>query len=782
MSSILSALVEFIDNNAVGEDEDKELIKVNTRFTPAKYYDADEIKMAVFNYIINKEKIGDCLTDVKNNFQFIKAMNVLYIDADWTFPRKLNESRYEMMTIELMSLVLDKWIDELELNNFDDHDYYYFEFIPNEFPQYKGGFHCYIYINQNITIEQRQEMYNNVKRKITHDENYVKLYEMFQFAPGEDPKEAMISETFYNKLFDKQPLMSCQVLFPYAQKDSGSRKYKLIDKTFDSSRPPDFFVIPIQHKEYMNIHDEQIITNETKVYDDNNDELDEMLNKLKQNNKIEFKILGRVGIMTANFMTSLRYLSKNHTFWKRLADHDQKLKYIIRDVIGFILVNYFIEHRGDAPDNTNGAFYEAITRIMLPLLKMTTINNNEKTERDKFGSLYRNIRDYYSKYTDFAVHDNGKNSLYCVSHQAFWREYLAMSQRERAALAPEDFAKLTRIKYIFQKCYSNWFRFLTETLLAGMTDEIRPFKEVKFEMDDPRDGVVFDEVMKEQPSVNNRARIEDTFYIKTIRLWCRMFIVEEIYNTKSIQEAIRSILTALCRYFIWYSKSQTGNIRLYLYNIRQTKSLCSYPYNQWLLDSKDGDLLKDWIKTIYLTFLKPELLTINLSQGIKPILDNLKVAGIVDNVALERNIKPLNNFDKDMETSYKNIISSFAQEYNNPPKELNPVSAPWFPMRNGLLEFVDDGNVRFHDENYTRFMNVYTNIIYDEKYDYNSDEFKKIQTMWEQIFPIKEERDYCLSIFVFSFWGDVVSCRYQVSPAGLLCHFRPLLPYDFLSG
>ena len=32
------------------------------------------------------------------------------------------------------------------------------------------------------------------------------------------------------------------------------------------------------------------------------------------------------------------------------------------------------------------------------------------------------------------------------------------------------------------------------------------------------------------------------------------------------------------------------------------------------------------------------------------------------------------------------------------------------------------------------------------------------------------------------FFLDMVSCRYQLSPTGLLCHLGSLLPYCFLSG
>ena len=748
---MFSDLAEFIDTKFVAENEDKELIKVNNRVSKSKFYDPEDFKNAIFNYIIAKLNKGDMLTEPPNNLQVVKAYNVIYGDGDWQFPREFDQRQFENYATELMVLYCEKWESELTLNNFND--YYVFQFVPNTFPNRKGGFHFFIYVSENVTIEKRLEMYNNIKRKMMDSQEFLAMKDMFNFERGQDPETALLSNTFYEKLFDPQPIKSCQCLLPFAQKDYVSRRYKLIDTTFDTGNVPDYFVIPVQHKEYDQLNTEEVTTNETKVYDDNNDELDRMLNKLKQENKNNFRDLGRVGEIAAKFMTSLRYLSPNHIFWTKLADHDTKLKHITRDLIGFILINYFIEKNGRKPKNDQGQFFEAIARILHPLLQMTTINTNDTmTERDKFSSLYKNIKDYYTKYTDL----NDEYGLYTDQNVAFWKMYVGLSARKKKELEPDEREILARIKYYFQKYYGNWFKFLTETLLAGMTDEIRPFKEVKNLQEDPREGVVFDDVMREQPNVNNKAILEDSFYIKTLRIWCRMFIIEGVYDTKSIQETIRSILSAFCRYYIWYSKPTKGNPRIFIYNIRQTKGLCQYPYNQWMRDSDDGDLLKDWIKTIYLAFIKPELLTINLPSGIKPILENLKTAELVDGLSWERMIKPLTNFDKDMDTAYKNIISSFAQERFDPPTELDSVDSSWFPMRNGLLKFLDNGEVMMSYNNHEHFMNVYSNIVWTDNYDYDCEEFQRVRLMWEQIYPIKEEREYNMNIYASSLNGSIL--------------------------
>ena len=235
-----------------------------------------------------------------------------------------------------------------------------------------------------------------------------------------------------------------------------------------------------------------------------------------------------------------------------------------------------------------------------------------------------------------------------------------------------------------------------------------------------------------------------------------MFLYVEFYNTNSINESIRSILTAFSRYFIWYNKSISGNDKLYVYNIKQTKELSKYPYNQWLLDTHDGECLKTWIKTIYLQIIKPELLTINKIVGLVPFLENLQNAQLIDGGLCTKMIKPLSNFDQDMEKMYKNILSTFAQERWDPPKELDAVSSPFFPMRNGILEFMENGEAKMYYDNHSRFMTVYTNIVWSDNYDYNCEEFKAVKRMWSQIFPVEDERDYSLSIFASTLTGNIL--------------------------
>lgn len=735
---------EFIENKYVANDEDRELIELNTQRGNDTFYDPDEFKDAYFNYMIGKYKLGEVLTDENNNCQVMRAYNSLYLDGDWYFSDSIEKTKYQNATIEIAELYQNAWFDELDANNIDD--FYHFTFIPNEYPDGKGGFHTFIICNKIITQEMRMTMYKNIKTHLIHRglddiRRYIGLKDGESIIP------------IYDKLFDNTPLKTATLLLPFAQKSKTSRKYKLYDTTFDYDTPQLYFTFPTYHRKSSTSafgrEDKYLESDLSNVLDDDSTFINELLAEVDKKDNMKFNNLGAVGRVVAEFMKSLAYLSPRHIFWKKLANNGERLKYIIIPLIQFIYVNYFIERQGKVPNNKGNAFVHSLTRIMIPLLKMTTRNSNEKTQRDTYASCYEHIKRYYNKYSQVKDIFDEKTII-------FWSDYCRLNTKEKKNLTYEASCLLKKIKRRFQKLFANWTEFVTKIILAGMTDEIRPFKEKINEIDDPRRGVTFDDVIPEQANVNTSASIDESFYIKTLRLWCLMFLFVEFYNTNSINESIRSILTAFSRYFIWYNKGISGNVKLYVYNIKQTKALCKYPYNQWLLDTDDGECLKTWIKSMYLQMIKPELLTINKIIGIIPFLENLQNAQLIDGGICSKMIKPLSNFDQDMEKMYKNILSTFAQERWDPPKELDAVSSPFFPMRNGLLEFLENGDVKMHYDNHSRFMTVYTNIIWSDNYDYTCDEFKAVKKMWEQIFPIENERKYSLQVFASTLTGTIL--------------------------
>ena len=162
---MFSNLKRFIDNKSVSNDGETELIKLNTlRRGGDTFYDSGEFKDAYFNYIIRKHKSNEKTTDVENNCQAMKALNAIYLDGDWIFTEAVESYNFESSAIDLAEEYQNAWFQELYDNNVTD--FYYFTFIPETFPDNKGGFHTFIICERNITSEERTAMYNSVKRKM----------------------------------------------------------------------------------------------------------------------------------------------------------------------------------------------------------------------------------------------------------------------------------------------------------------------------------------------------------------------------------------------------------------------------------------------------------------------------------------------------------------------------------------------------------------------------------------------------------------------------------------
>lgn len=733
--------LKFINTQYIAPDEESELIELNTRKGKDTFYDPDNFRNACFNYILAKKHANDIITDPDNNNQVMRAFNTLYLDGDWYFTDAINSASYQSNAIAIAEMYQNAWYEEIE-STLQIAEYYHFLFVPYEYPDGKGGFHSFIICNKTISVDDRTKLFQLIKNKI--------LLEGIQTIASLIGISVEEARNNYDKIFDITPLKSATLLLPFAQKSNTSRRYQLYDTSFDYEIPPEYFVFPTVPRFIdENVEIKEVQSDISSIFTENTN-IDEFIALINKKTSQSFSNLGFVGRITARFMKSLIYLSPRHIFWRMMANNEERLRCIITPLIQFVYFNYFIEHNGNVPDNRNDEFVHSLTRIMLPLLKMTTQGTNEKTQRDTYSSCYSHIKAYYDKYS-------GVKQMFTPEMISFWKAYCSLTPKQKKNLEYDDLRKLKTIQRRFQKLLLNWITFIKKIILAGITDEIRPFRELnENEIADPREGMSFSDVAPKQASVDTSATIEESFYTKTIRLWCLMFMFVEFYNNKTIIEPIRSILTAFSRYFIWYDKNISGNVKLYIYNIQQTNSLGKYPFNQWLLDTNDGESLKTWIKSMYIQFIKPGLETIDKICNLEHLISNIQNANLIDGNLCSKLIRPFGDFDTEINRVYRNVLSTFSQEHWNPPVELDPVFSPFFPMRNGILEFLPSGEVKMHYNNHSRFMSTYTNIIWDDNYNYKCKEYKAVKRMWEQIFPLPEEREYTMKLFASTLVGSIL--------------------------
>lgn len=766
-------------------DGTKPLIDLNSTWGSATYYDPEAFTDFYVNLMCDKINNGSLSTDKFNHWQVNSATNVIYLDGDWHFKDNVNKIDYERISAALASEYTSAWENAIEDAGIEVN--FQLTFLPETYPNAKGGFHCFIYTTTPVSVQQRQDIYAAIKRGFvaTLEDSYT---DFIAFTKDTDTMTLI-----YESLFDTGPLYSLQALLPFAEKVKASRHYKLVDhEGFDPNDPPTLFIIPSVPKStrYNDIgEDADVEINIDAILPQSVEhiDLDPIFEKIFKANEQERKksqlVLGKVGKLTLDFVWRLIYLNSEHFLWKQMADNKFKTRFL-SNLINFVYANYFIEKRGKfLSDQDKHEFISAIVYAVLPLMRRTLSKLTEDTKRATWESLKGHVEWFLTR----ALSGNNKtDAIFDTDLAMFWKGYCGMTAKERKSMSPEDLQKLEGIKQRYQTIIAAWTKFVTDIVMHGITDEVFPFREIDRENFDParfdaREGVTFEAVLPRQPNVDKTVTtVDESFYVETMRSWTLMFMFVEYYNSNSITETIRSIISTFTRYYIWSQKELNGSNSIYLYNIHQTQMLTALPYNQWIVDN-DGENVKAWIKTIYLQFIKKELQTINKCRRLMPFLSNLSNAGIPISDAIGINVKPLPNFDSDMDRVFKNILSAFTQERYAPPKEISICNDMFFPMRNGLLEFKRDGTTVFHRDNHDKFMNAHTNVEWlDDYYELlqhipkyvkygDPDEngncrnvpatprdsdavfvqsaHKAIMGMLEQIYPKATEREYALKIY-----------------------------------
>lgn len=756
-----SELKRLLQKNAIEPVEGQEYISVNNREGPATYYNAALFNELVSKYVTHKLNEESYLTDTDNILQVRNALNVIYLDADWKWLPNIPFDEYRDRTDDVYEKYIEAW--HVSLGNASIKIAYELTYYPHETFEAKakcakGGFHHFIFLTRNVPNDERMSLYNTTKSNCKSQ-----FYELLpKFVKQEQNADV------YDSTFDIAPIKSMQCLLPFAQKERTSRQYILTDFAPDS---PTTFVNASMYLPHVHLAND-VAPSKVEATPDktvlqrvigaaNMDDIQlESLMREVEDSKPTWKGLGLTGTLISQFMLSLRYLSPSHVFWKILRDNDRRLREIVSPYIRFTYVNYYLEHGGNEP-NDEARFVAELTNTLLPLLRMTVDFNDKTTKRDTFRSCYDHIKTWYNQYTGIkgekvALNDKVKN---------FWHEYSRMTYKERQNLSAENRIKLNSSRKAFQRFFNDWATFVKDIVMAGIKDEIRPFVPMDNNPFRSRDSVTFDEVMPHHTCVGETSEVHETsFYLRTLRTWSCMFIFVQYYDTDGLNEAIRGTLSAFVRKFIWCPNGTGKNSSVYIYNIQQSQSLRAYPYNQWILDrtTDEGGNALEWIKSLYVNIIRSELSTTTKMCGLMNLLDNLSRAGIPIKENYVTNCRPYQNFDADLKKCFSNILGCLALEWNDPPKQLDPVKCPFFPMRNGMLEFLDNGDTLFHYDNYERFMNAYTNVVWDPNYTQSlvtdSDKrtaWEDVNRMWHQIYPIEAECLYVMRLFGSTLHGCI---------------------------
>jgi hypothetical protein len=457
---------------------------------------------------------------------------------------------------------------------------------------------------------------------------------------------------------------------------------------------------------------------------------------------------------TLKFVHSLAYLDTNHKLFKILADHNERLTRFLNPLMGFLYCNAIIQTRKTIRGKNRIDLCARTTHALLPVLRRTVRDPNDSTQRDTFDSCLACV---------LTAFDFVSSKLTGIQRKALF-EYWNSSVKERKQFRPvvnadedillddvgeeesessrnawEKFGLnyINRAKDILKKMFLDWIKCVNDNIVNGITIEIEPFENqgiIERHDPNPRLGVEFKDYV--DGSVNSNV----TFYKTILKRWIKMFIFILYLDSDSTPEVISKIVRVFFRYYIWRNQLSTDN--LYIYNIRQSKGLFAFPYNQWIKDPA-GENLQHWITNFYDEYIHPCL----LKTGKGDITQFLSNAGMVGCNCSERDdvkLKVIPQVGPGMKNIFNNLMYAFSVGEGAPvePVFIDNTQASFFPCHNGILDFKSDGTVEFVTNNRHRYTNGFTNIVYQQCYDYDNKFYKAIQKMWVQTFPVEDEREY----------------------------------------
>jgi hypothetical protein len=711
----------MFNDSYIENDECSELIKICDGKSSAKY-----MKPELFNELYNKyftERIrsGKIETESDNNWQVIKAMNIIYIDFDAHFRKDIQESEFDSKLTDLACKVREEWENEL-------HKHYltqYTLFIPSLYTKdeegFKAGFHLFIYLDSNISKDDREQLYHNVK--INFEDCFYADFDMFL-------------EFEYDKMFDKGPLTTCTCLLPFAQKIDAKRSYKLIDNTNEFK----LSVIPSIHTDSITIAQPKIIIN--------SDLPSEILNIIDTNTECRFTPIVQ---HIFKFIKSLLYLSDNHGLWMKLSLHDNKRKEILTPVIAFIQLSLFLDNR--IPHNYINDLIASLINIFLPLMQHVSLIsvNKDKSEMELRKSLYKEIKGITEKYTGI----NGKfNNDMLLLYNDF---RVNSTPAKRAKFMHEFKDDINKLLGMANKVFDRFSTFALSIVMDGLTDELKPFDErgrtnpfqnITLSYDDVKGNTI----LKDATKINI-----PTFYEETLSCWIRMFIACSIMKGINTRDIIGNVLSSFIRSYVAVIEyTGKGNVKCIMYNEHQTSEFCHYSYNQFILD-ESLHLLSDFVLNLTSTIEK-EFENVGFRQ-IKTLLSGYFSINPSEEKLYTKQKIIAHDKAKENDTLVRRIISTVNNERQYSIPNIIDMSATvgkhLIPLRNGILHILPNGEVRFLNKNHDTYIPATTNIIYREDYNYHSARFRFVKDLFDSFFVERDAKIYfamvCASDFVTCF-------------------------------
>lgn len=756
--------LEKIKLEEIGENE--KAIHLNNMQKGGIWYDAYKFNKIIIKFINEKIKNKKNLTDYYG-WQVLDAANVLYVDLDFKNEHgEPDPKKSAKICGNCANKYIKKLKEQLTVKNIEILAI--LTFIPCTYDGNKMGAHIYIFTEKDISADERAKI----------------------IAPIKD------------SILDETPLKTMQCLLPFFRRAKDSRKYIYVPplSEWDCEKIKILFN-PTFYKENDGYDLPQLSFSlndlPTTIFDDKEREFCKKFFELTKNETrkatdVKKQKYGKANAKILDFVASLENLNEKHVFWKLLANNETKLKRILKPIMDALFMFRLLESRGYYR-MTSEDFGTSLAPVLVNLIKRT-VAPGENTKRHTEESAKKHIEKWYEyncktfspenytyakrltdgttpkrnliEFLQVFLRLSGKeqikwlNSPRLIDEEGKQIEFNDEQDENDAEQAAEKLKEATENNFTegeyrreclnlctikFKRILKNFCAFV-DMIREGLTVEIMPKNINK---------ITFIDALRKNVDYTSPEKFEeDTPFVKNLKLWSLFFLFSSFYERRNNLIAVRDTITSFIRLFVWSVKSSTDRNKnneeqRYIYNIRQTASLMSFPYNQWVRDN-NNELYK-WIQLIYLEIIEPILTVSDKSEGLELLFnEHFATFGIFKKYDADT-FKPTADASaivRNIFSNYVKIISEKRPEYVH---EDYPAESVYFPMRNGYLEWVKingrfTGKYKFRTNNMDIIMNKYTNIYYDENYDINNSEYNTVLNCIKQIYPIEDERNYILSL------------------------------------
>ena len=789
--------------NTIKNPEDEEFVELYIPGQTSSF----KVEYQTFNglylkYIKSRMNSSETpLTESDNNLQVRMAKNVIYLDGDYVFNSKItsDEDKVDIAT-HIMNKHVQMWKRLLSSENIEPA--HIFKFIPETFNKNKGGHHVFIYLKQTVTKAFRNDLVGKLRELVIEDNEFQNYLRKNVIVKGDSTFSVDANEQdWINELFDRSPIVSLQGITLFAKKGLTKeerernapehRNYMLVstegfnvdievcnfvgiigyDKHSTTENihttvisglgGSELFSKIMQNSEEMDLIQEDYLKESFDLYE-NGDVLKEAMYEFDSNDASNsdsnplYKSFGPCVYQTLRFVKSLTYLSPNHKLFEIMKDHNRRLFEFIKPLLKFLYINIIIKNNFDMTEEEKKSLCILTTKALLPVITRTVSKEEaETTHRHTFFSCFASVKTILEKYVVNKLPSKQLRTWYKYCRLAKKEKNLLNDKRELAftkrqtnedgeEIEEEDKIYMNDIRIIRKKIqmfYIEWVQCVEEKILAFITNEVEPFKEQKVVTTDTPDcriGVDYTKFITRTGDQDNK------FYFKTVSQWIKMFIFITYINCESTENTLSKIVCAFLRYYIWHNAAvKVNNHSIYIYNIRQTRQLMEFPYNQWIADD-NGINIKDWVKNFYMNYIEPELQKTR-KHDLEEYLKLFNKAEFSVNEQEQRKLKAFDSISAGVNALYRSVMESFSAGLGCPDKPtfMSITAEPIFPCRNGILYWKPDGSYEFKTDNKKIYTDGFTNVMYvGEKYNESSEEYEAIERMWNQTFPIEEDRIY----------------------------------------